>query len=133
GDDSLAGLVEALAPYVTGFSAINAVPYPVVDATGGAALPGAGRQKAGICGAGIRDMGLDVVRRLAGLRAGTGGAWGIIGVGGVMTPADYHAYRDAGADVVQAAAGPMWRPTLALDIAATLVTTHRADATLAPA
>jgi dihydroorotate dehydrogenase len=63
-------------------------------------------------------MGLDVVGRLAALRAESGGAWGIIGVGGVMTPADYRAYRRAGADAVQAAAGPMWNPRLALEIAA---------------
>jgi len=120
GQDALAGLVDALGPYVAGFSAINAVPYPVVDAAGCPALPGAGRARAGICGAAIRPIGLDVVRRLAALRAATGALWGIIGVGGVMTPDDYLAYRAAGADVVQAAAGPMWRPQLALDIAAAL-------------
>jgi len=118
GQDALAALVDALAPYIAGFSAINAVPYPVVDAGGTQALPGAGRARAGICGAAIREMGLDVVARLAALRAASGGAWGIIGVGGVMTPADYRAYRRAGADVVQAAAGPMWNPRLALEIAA---------------
>jgi len=118
GQDALAALVAALAPFVAGFSAINAVPYPVVDAGGTPALPGAGRARAGICGAAIRDMGLDVVQRLAALRAEAGGAWGIIGVGGVMTPADYRAYLRAGADVVQAAAGPMWNPRLALEIAA---------------
>lgn len=120
GQDALAGLVAALAPLVAGFSAINAVPYPVVDAAGAPALPGAGRQRAGICGAAIREMGLDVVRRLAALRAESGARWGIIGVGGVLAPADYHAYRRAGADVVQAAAGAMWHPRLALEIAATL-------------
>jgi len=120
GQDALAALVAALVPYVAGFCAINAVPYPVVDDGGGPALPGAGRARAGICGAAIRDLGLDVVRRLAGLRAAAGGTWGIIGVGGVMSPADYWAYRAAGADVVQAAAGPMWRPRLALEVAAAI-------------
>jgi len=117
GDSALAALVAALAPYVAGFAAINAVPYSVVDASGAAALPGPERGRAGICGAAIRDLGLSVVRRLAALRLATGGRWGIIGVGGVIGPADYHAYRRAGADVVQAAAGPMWHPRLALDIA----------------
>ncbi len=120
GDAALAALVVALAPYVAGFAAINAVPYPVLDAAGAQALPGAGRLRAGICGAAIRGMGLAVVGRLAALRAATGGRWGIIGVGGVTQPSDYHAYRRAGADVVQAAAGPMWHPRLALDIAADL-------------
>ncbi|MDQ2808783.1 MAG: diguanylate cyclase [Chloroflexota bacterium] len=120
GDAALAALVAALAPYVAGFSAINAVPYPVVDATGAPALPGADRLRAGICGAAIRDLGLQVVRRLATVREASGGHWGIIGVGGVTVPADYHAYRQAGADVVQAAAGPMWHPRLALDIASDL-------------
>lgn len=120
GDALLAELVAALAPYVAGFSAINAVPYPVVDAAGVQALPGAGRKMAGVCGAAIRPLGLSVVRRLAALRHAGGGRWGIVGVGGVTTPADYQAYRAAGADVVQAAAGPMWHPRLALDIAAAL-------------
>ena len=80
GQDALAALVAALAPFVAGFSAINAVPYPVVDLAGTQALPGAGRARAGICGAAIRDMGLDVVQRLAALRArpaapGVSSAW----------------------------------------------------------
>ncbi|MGI8588063.1 MAG: diguanylate cyclase [Chloroflexia bacterium] len=117
GEDALASLVEALAPYVAGFSAINAVPYPVLGGDGEQALPGAARLRAGICGAAIREIGLDVARRLAALRDASGARWGIIGVGGVMSPADYASYREAGADVVQAAAGPMWRPQLALEIA----------------
>jgi dihydroorotate dehydrogenase len=117
GDDALAALVEALAPYVAGFSAINSVPFRVQDAAGHPALPGPGRAIAGVCGVAIRRYGLSVVARLAALRRARGARWGIIGVGGVLTIADYIAYRRAGADVVQGAAGPMWAPGLARRVA----------------
>ncbi len=117
GDAALAALVHALTPYVAGFSAINSVPFRVRDAAGQAALPGPGREVSGVCGVAIRRYGLSVVARLAALRRASHARWGIIGVGGVMTPADYIAYRQAGADVVQGAAGPMWDPSLAGHIA----------------
>jgi dihydroorotate dehydrogenase len=117
GDAALAALVEALTPTVAGFSAINSVPFQVRDATGGPALPGPGREVSGVCGVAIRRYGLSVVSRLAALRRASGARWGIIGVGGVLTVADYIAYRRAGADVVQGAAGPMWAPGLARQIA----------------
>jgi dihydroorotate dehydrogenase len=117
GDDALAALVEALTPTVAGFSAINSVPFRVQDAAGQAALPGAGREVSGVCGMAIRLYGLSVVTRLAALRRAGGARWGIIGVGGVMTATDYIAYRQAGADVVQGAAGPMWDAALARRVA----------------
>jgi dihydroorotate dehydrogenase len=117
GDAALAALAEALTPYVAGFSAINSVPFRVQNAAGQAALPGPGREVSGVCGVAIRDYGLHVVARLAAIRRRSGARWGIIGVGGVMTPEDFIAYRLAGADVVQGATGPMWAPDLALRIA----------------
>jgi hypothetical protein len=117
GDDALAALAGALTPYVAGFSAINSVPFHVQDAAGRLALPGAGREVSGVCGVAIRRYGLSVVARLAALRRASGARWGIIGVGGVLTISDYIAYRQAGADVVQGAAGPMWDPALARRVA----------------
>jgi dihydroorotate dehydrogenase len=54
---------------------------------------------------------LDVIRREQGLE------FAIIGVGGMMSPEDYFAYREAGADAVQGATGPMWNHALAVEIA----------------
>jgi dihydroorotate dehydrogenase len=117
GDAALAALVEALGPYVAGFSAINSVPFRVLDAAGHPALPGPAREVSGVCGVAIRRYGLSVVTRLAALRRASAARWGIIGVGGVLTLSDYIAYRQAGADVVQGAAGPMWAPDLARRVA----------------
>lgn len=118
GKEALAALVARLTHYVAAFSAINSVPFRVLDATGAPALPGPGREVSGVCGAAILSFGLSVVRMLATLREQSGAQWGIIGVGGVLTPPDFSRYRWAGADVVQAATGPMWDPALALRIGA---------------
>jgi dihydroorotate dehydrogenase len=57
-----------------------------------------------------------MVRRLNDLRKVKGYSYEIIGVGGVMKPADYKEYRDAGADVVQSVTGAMWNQYLAQEI-----------------
>lgn len=117
GEATLRRVVEATAPYVQGYGAVNAVPVPVVGEDGGQALPGEGRGLAGVCGAALKATGLDVVRRLSRIR-GTGGYdFAIIGVGGLASPADYRAYLEAGADAVQGATGPMWNYRLAVEIA----------------
>lgn len=117
GEATLRRVVEATAPYVQGYGAVNAVPVPVVGEDGGQALPGEGRQLAGVCGAALKATGLDVVRRLSQIR-GTGSYdFAIIGVGGLASPADYRAYLEAGADAVQGATGPMWNYRLAVEIA----------------
>ena len=117
GEATLRAVIKATAPYVQGYGAVNAVPVPVTTETGGQALPGAGRQVAGVCGAALRGVGLDVVGRLARLRAEQGYDFAIVGIGGFLTPADYFAYRDAGADAVQGATGPMWDHMLAVRVA----------------
>ena len=117
GEAMLRSLVAATSPYVQGYGAVNAVPVPVSTVGGEQALPGAGRAMAGVCGAALRATGLDVVRRLDVIRREQGLEYAIIGVGGMMAPADYFAYREAGADAVQGATGPMWNHTLAVEIA----------------
>lgn len=102
--------------YLAGFSAINTIPAPVVDEQGDQILPGEGRLKAGICGAGIRWAGLEMVGRLKDLREKHGLSFEIIGIGGVATPADFKAYLGAGADVVQSVTAAMWNPDLAAQI-----------------
>lgn len=103
---------------VQGFSTINTISAKLVDAEGRQALPGAGRDRSGVCGNAIRGAGLDMVRRLAALREKLGLDFAINGVGGVITPADYRAYKSAGADSVMSATGAMWDAELAREIKA---------------
>jgi dihydroorotate dehydrogenase (NAD+) catalytic subunit len=109
-------VISGMAPYIDGIAAINTLPAPVVTDSGHQALPGPNRLTSGICGASIRWAGLEMVRRLSGLRTTRGFKYDIIGVGGVITPKDYDAYIEAGADVVQSATGAMWNADLANDI-----------------
>lgn len=111
-------IVKTLAPYMGAISAINTISAPVVDEHGNQALPGPNRLTSGMCGAGIKWAGLDMVRRLAALRTKLHLDYEIVGVGGVMTPADFQEYRAAGADLVQSATGAMWNAELAIDIKA---------------
>jgi dihydroorotate dehydrogenase len=117
GEATLRAVVQATAPYVQGYGAVNAVPVPVTTDDGEQALPGAGRLFAGVCGAALKATGLDVVRRLAHIRRTDGYDFAIIGVGGLASVEDYLAYLKAGADAVQGATGPMWNYRLAVDIA----------------
>lgn len=118
--DLLETIVKQTAPYIDAIAAINTIPAPIVDESGNQALPGPNRLKSGLCGAGIKWAGLDMTRRLAAIRAKLGLRYGIVGVGGVMTPADYQQYIEAGADLVQSATGAMWNPELAIDLKASL-------------
>lgn len=113
-------IVRGVAPYVHGIAAINTIAAAVVDDNGEQALPGPGRLKSGLCGAGIKWAGLEMVSRLKALREKLGLNYEIIGVGGVMTPDDYHDYIKAGASLVQSATGAMWNADLAIDIKASL-------------
>ncbi len=108
--------VKELGNVVQAFSAINTIAATIVDKDGQQALPGAGRARSGVCGAGIKWAGIDVVTRLAKLREEFGMKYEIVGVGGVLTAADYSAYRVAGADAVMSATGAMWHPELAENI-----------------
>jgi dihydroorotate dehydrogenase len=113
---TLEEIIQDVTPYVAAISAINTLQGTIVDENGAQALPGPGRLRSGVCGAGIRWAGLDMVRRLDALRKKEGYSYEIIGVGGVMTPADFAEYRAAGADVVQAVTAPMWNEHLAQDV-----------------
>ncbi len=117
----LEDIIKRVDSYIDGISAINTIPAPVVDEEGKQALPGEGRLKAGICGAGIKWAGLDMVKRLKVIREKLGSNFAIVGVGGVMTPGDFSEYRNAGADVVQSATGAMWNPELAQEIKKTVI------------
>lgn len=103
---------------VQGFSTINTISARLVDAEGRQALPGKGRDRSGVCGNAIRGAGLDMVSRLAAIREKTGLDFAINGVGGVVTPEDFTAYKNAGADSVMSATGAMWDAGLARRIKA---------------
>ena len=65
------------------------------------------------------EVGFAGVReRLAAIRERLGLDYAIIGVGGVVAPEDYRAYRAAGADAVMSATGAMWDAELARKIKA---------------
>jgi dihydroorotate dehydrogenase len=95
---------------------VNTLPGTVVDAAGNQALPGPNRAKSGVCGASITWAGLETVTTLKKLKDEHGYRFAITGVGGVMNPDGYHAYRNAGADTVMSATGAMWNPYLAEEI-----------------
>lgn len=105
---------------VQGFSTINTISARLVDADGNQALPGAGRERSGVCGNAIRGAGLDMVGRLSAIREKLGLDFAIVGVGGVIGPDDYHAYRKTGANAVMSATGAMWDANLAHEIKETL-------------
>lgn len=113
-------IMAEVAPQIQAVALINTIPAKVYDKDGNQALPGEGRLVSGLCGAGIKWAGLDMVKRMAGLRKQKGYTYEIVGIGGVMTPANFMEYREAGADLVQACTGPMWNPELAHQIAQSL-------------
>lgn len=115
-NEHLERLVKQVGPIIDGFSAINTIPAAIVDTQGNQALPGEGRLRSGVCGAGIKWAGLDMAKRLARLREHLEMKFSIVGVGGVMSVQDYKSYRQAGADAVMSATGAMWRPDLGKEI-----------------
>jgi dihydroorotate dehydrogenase len=101
-----------------GLAAINTIPAKVLDDQRQQALPGEGRLVSGICGAGIKEAGLEMLSRLiqARKRLGlTSTEFTLIGVGGVMTGSDVLDYLKLGVDGVQSGTGAMWNPYLARD------------------
>ncbi len=109
-------IINKVSSFIDGIAAINTIAAPIVDENGNQALPGPNRLKSGVCGAGIKWAGIDMVKRLNEIRKKLNKDFAIIGVGGVMTPEDYFEYRKAGADLVQSATGSMWNPYLAYEI-----------------
>ncbi len=107
-DVGLTNFVAKCQAVVDGIVGINAYPVNTRDPSGGAFFPGRVDDIAGLSGVGIRELGLKVTRQLYKLRQSHGATsddWVIIGVGGVMTPTDYTAYRESGADAVQSCSG----------------------------
>ena len=114
--DLLQKLIQSVGKIVDAVAAINTIPAKIVNKNGEQALPGQGRLVSGTCGAGIKWAGLEMTKRLNNLRKQMGLKFSIIGVGGVINPADYKEYISAGADAVMSATGAMWNPLLAQEI-----------------
>lgn len=117
--EQLRGLVEKIGGSVDGISAINTVPVPVKDANGNDVFTG--RPKAGISGAPIKWAGLEMVESLAKFRSEFGYDFKIVGMGGVLSAADFHEYRQKGADIVMSVSGAMWKPELAAEVKRSLL------------
>ena len=99
-----------------GLAAINTIPARVYDRAGQPALPGVGRLVSGICGAGIKEAGLEMAGRLLTARHELNlPDFALVGVGGVMTGLDALDYLKLGIDGVQSGTGAMWRPDLAAE------------------
>lgn len=115
-DERLRLLLREVGSLVDGIAAINTLPADIIDENGTQALPGEGRLRSGVCGRSIRWAGLEMTRRLQALREELGLRFTIIGVGGLSNAADFHAYRDVGADAAMTATAAMWNPRLAQQI-----------------
>ncbi|MGE9657829.1 hypothetical protein ACQP6C_04965 [Snodgrassella alvi] len=114
-DNAIFPLLRKLDGVIDGYSTINTLSARPVDADGKPAL-GTDRPTGGVCGDAIRWAGLEMVERLARLRARLQNHFTIIGVGGVSCTEHYQAYRAAGADAVMSATGAMWNSQLAIEI-----------------
>lgn len=111
--EQLVTVVDANRAFVDGFSGINTIAMNVKKDNGAQALPGKGRLKSGLCGAGIHDAGLQFTMDLSAIRSQRGDDFVICGVGGMMTPEHLQKRLDAGADIVMSATAAMWDPFLA--------------------
>jgi dihydroorotate dehydrogenase len=124
--NTLRDLVEQCQPHIQGIVAINTVSAPTIGRNGKTFFPSyrksdgrtIDRPKAGVSGIAIRDYGLKTARELVSLRETHRATtdWVIIGVGGVMSAADFKAYRDEGVDAVQSCSGAWLNPRLALEL-----------------
>ncbi|HLL60832.1 MAG TPA: hypothetical protein VK338_03885 [Candidatus Nitrosocosmicus sp.] len=114
--NSLEELATIANEYADAISAINTIQATIVDEKGTQALPGNNRLKSGVCGAGIKWAGIDMVQKLKLIKEKKNHSYKIIGVGGVMKLEHYFEYIEAGADAVMSATGSMWNPYLAQEI-----------------
>lgn len=114
-------LLRAVGNSIAATSSINTISTEIVDADGKQALPGEGRLRSGVCGHAIKWAGLEMTRRLVGLRGKLAQNFAVIGVGGVCNAADYAEFRAAGADAVMSATGAMWNPHLAREVKARML------------
>ncbi|HSX52997.1 MAG TPA: dihydroorotate oxidase [Patescibacteria group bacterium] len=114
----LKDLVKRVGNIVDGFGVINTISTSIIDKNGKEVYPG--RPTAGVSGSPIKWAGLKMTSLLNQFREEFGYKYKIMGMGGVLTPSDFHEYIKAGADTVMAVTGPMFNPKLAQEIKASL-------------
>jgi dihydroorotate dehydrogenase (NAD+) catalytic subunit len=120
--DELKKLVKNVGGLVDGITAINTMPKHIVNPDGEDTFPERLAGLAGVSGAPIKWAGLEMTRSLKQFREEFGYDYKIVGMGGVLSAADFHEYRDTGADIVMSVTGAMWNPLLAQEIKASLNT-----------
>lgn len=110
---ALHDLATALARWVDGFALVNDLQRRVVKADGTPALPGAGRELAGVAGDAVWDVSRVQVRELIAWRKA--GAWdrAILAVGGITTVERAHDELRAGAQASLVATAALVDPLLA--------------------
>jgi dihydroorotate dehydrogenase (NAD+) catalytic subunit len=119
-DQLLEATIVSIDPFISAVSAINTFAAPVYDGNNQQALPGIGRLKAGLSGQAIKDIGLDMTKRLCAFRQRNNLKFEIISIGGVLTAKDFLDYKNLGANAVLSGTGAMWNPNLAADVKAHL-------------
>jgi dihydroorotate dehydrogenase len=108
--DQLAAVLRANAPHVEGVAGINTVRMTVM-AGDRPAIPG--RAQSGVCGAAIQPAGLQFAQWAVDEKRRNAYDFALIGVGGIMTPADIDRFLALGVDAVEVATAAMWDPYLA--------------------
>ncbi|HET9433331.1 MAG TPA: hypothetical protein VFO37_06215, partial [Chitinophagaceae bacterium] len=116
-DIYLRKFVKEIGCLVDGIAAINTISRKIVNEFNQQAFPGLpSRLQAGVSGAAIKPLAIDIVKRLKKHREEFDYDFKIIGVGGVMNAKDFQDHRQAGADFVMGLTGVMWNPNLAYEI-----------------
>jgi dihydroorotate dehydrogenase len=115
----LRGLLQALGDSVAGIVMMNAPSRPII-AAGGQAAFGAGRERAGVTGAGILPLGLAAVRDSCRVIRELGLPLQVVAVGGISTAEDALAYLEVGACAAMSCTGAMINPLLAAELKARL-------------
>ncbi|WP_440651844.1 hypothetical protein [Cysteiniphilum sp. 19S12-1] len=106
-------IIKANAPFVDSIAAINTISMQARNKDNTQALPGEGRLNSGICGSIIKDLSLEMTKRIHKIRTENHFDFVLCGVGGIVCPEDIDDYLNAGADIAMSATGAMWNPLLA--------------------
>jgi dihydroorotate dehydrogenase len=112
-DNLLLDFVKMNGPLVEGICAINTLRMEVLNEDKTQALPGEGRNLAGVCGAAIKPAGLHTARKLVEMKRMIVPDLTIMGVGGIISADDFQEYLETGVDIALSGTGAMWNPYLA--------------------
>ncbi|WP_116963672.1 dihydroorotate dehydrogenase [Fastidiosibacter lacustris] len=108
-------ILKANAPFIDGVSAINTISMQARNKDGSQALPGEGRLNSGICGSVIKNLALEMTKRIHKIRKQNKFDFVLCSVGGIVSLTDIDDYLQIGADIAMSATGAMWNPLLAYE------------------